>query len=199
MRATWITLACWFCLLFASISGGQEVSNADESAHLRELLKIQQQQLDELRRALGELKTLLMKQGWDPAQHAEPATVSGPAAQTSQPKPAAPAQPAKPPSAEAENRVMVQGTVTAVDYEKRTVTIRGRLGQVVTLDIAPTVTGLERIKVGDSRDDDLLRPRERAREACGRAGRRFARWSRPRRKIPETFREPQSPVGERPP
>ena len=78
-----------------------------------------------------------------------PQAVSGSSAQTSQPKPAAPAQPATPPRAEAENRVTVQGTVIAVDYEKRTVTVRGRLGQVVTLDIPPAVTGLEQVKVGD--------------------------------------------------
>jgi hypothetical protein len=91
MRASWITVACWFSLVFAPISAGQEV----------------------------------------------------------QPEPAARAQPAHAPSAEAENRVTVQGTVSAVDYDKRTVTVRGRLGQVVTLDIPPTVTGLEQIKVGD--------------------------------------------------
>ena len=79
-----------------------------------------------------------------------PQAVRGSSAQTSQPKPAAPAQPATPPTAEAENRVTVQGTVIAVDYEKRTVTVLGRLGQVVTLDIPPAVTGLEQVKVGDS-------------------------------------------------
>ncbi len=63
MRTRWVTVAGSFCLLFASISAGQEVPAADDTARLRELLKIQQQQLDEQRRALEELKTRLMERG----------------------------------------------------------------------------------------------------------------------------------------
>jgi hypothetical protein len=63
MRTRWVTVAGSFCLLFASISAGQEVPAADDTARLRELLKIQQQQLDEQRRALQELKTRLMERG----------------------------------------------------------------------------------------------------------------------------------------
>ncbi len=113
MRASWITVTCWFCLLFALISAGQEVSHADETARLCELLKNQQQQL---------------VVSADPARQAEAG------------------QQLQNPTQEV---ATVQGTVIAVEYQKRTVTIRGRLGQLVTLDIPPTVTGLDQIKVGD--------------------------------------------------
>ena len=113
MRASWITVTCWFCLLFALISAGQEVSHADETARLCELLKNQQQQL----------------------------VVSA--------DPARPAEAGQQPQNPTQEVATVQGTVIAVEYEKRTVTIRGRLGQLVTLDIPPTVTGLDQIKVGD--------------------------------------------------
>jgi hypothetical protein len=63
MRTRWVTVAGSFCLLFASISAGQELPAADDTARLRELLKIQQQQLDEQRRALEELKARLMERG----------------------------------------------------------------------------------------------------------------------------------------
>jgi len=51
---------------------------------------------------------------------------------------------------EAENQVTVQGTVQAVDYAARTVTIRGQGGGVVTVDVPANATRFEQIKVGDT-------------------------------------------------
>ena len=49
---------------------------------------------------------------------------------------------------EAESQVTVQGTVEAVDYTRRTVTIRGQQGSVVTLDVPANAPRFEQVKVG---------------------------------------------------
>ena len=49
---------------------------------------------------------------------------------------------------EAESQVIVQGTVEAVDYTRRTVTIRGQQGNVVTLDVPANAPRFEQVKVG---------------------------------------------------
>jgi hypothetical protein len=51
---------------------------------------------------------------------------------------------------EAESQTTVQGTVEAVDYKARTVTIRGVRGGVVTLDVPPEAMRFEQVKVGDT-------------------------------------------------
>ena len=51
---------------------------------------------------------------------------------------------------EAESQVTVQGTVEAVDHTRRTVTIRGQQGSVVTLDVPANATRFEQVKVGDA-------------------------------------------------
>ena len=51
---------------------------------------------------------------------------------------------------EAESQTSVQGTVEAVDYKGRTVTIRGVRGGVVTLDVPPEAMRFEQVKVGDT-------------------------------------------------
>ena len=50
---------------------------------------------------------------------------------------------------EAESQVSVQGTVEAVDHTARTVTIRLQQGTVVSLDVPPTATRFQQVKVGD--------------------------------------------------
>jgi len=50
---------------------------------------------------------------------------------------------------EAESQVTVQGTVEAVDYTGRVVTIRGQQGNVVTLDVPANAPRFEQVKVGD--------------------------------------------------
>ena len=50
---------------------------------------------------------------------------------------------------EAESQVTVQGTVEAVDHTRRTVTIRGQQGNVVTLDVPANAPRFEQVKVGD--------------------------------------------------
>jgi hypothetical protein len=49
---------------------------------------------------------------------------------------------------EAESQVTVQGTVEAVDYTRRTVTIRGQQGNAVTLDVPANAPRFEQVKVG---------------------------------------------------
>src|SRR6478735_6380447 len=49
----------------------------------------------------------------------------------------------------AENQTTFQGTVEAVDYQVRTVTIRGSEGNVVALDVPTSATRFSEIKVGD--------------------------------------------------
>ena len=51
---------------------------------------------------------------------------------------------------EAESQTNVQGTVEAVDYKARTVTLRGVRGGVVTLDVPPEAMRFEQVKVGDT-------------------------------------------------
>ena len=51
---------------------------------------------------------------------------------------------------EATSEVTVQGTIEVVDYTRRTVTIRGQQGNVVTLDVPPNAPRFEQVKVGDS-------------------------------------------------
>jgi hypothetical protein len=51
---------------------------------------------------------------------------------------------------EAESQTSVQGTVEAVDYKARTVTIRGVKGGVVTLDVPPEAVRFDQVKVGDT-------------------------------------------------
>jgi hypothetical protein len=48
------------------------------------------------------------------------------------------------------NQVTLQGTVQAVDHERRTVTIRGAQGNIVTLDVPTSVTRFDEVKVGDT-------------------------------------------------
>src|SRR4051812_4826429 len=49
----------------------------------------------------------------------------------------------------AENQVTFQGTVEAVDYQFRTVTIRGADGNLVALDVPSSATRFSEIKRGD--------------------------------------------------
>jgi len=49
----------------------------------------------------------------------------------------------------AENQTTFQGTVEAIDYQVRTVTIRGSEGNVVALDVPTSATRFSEIKVGD--------------------------------------------------
>ena len=49
---------------------------------------------------------------------------------------------------EAESQVTVLGTVEAVDYTARTVTIRSQQGNVVTVDVPANATRFEQVKVG---------------------------------------------------
>ena len=51
---------------------------------------------------------------------------------------------------ETESQVTAQGTVEVVDHTRRTVTIRGQQGNVVTLDVPPNAPRFEQVKVGDS-------------------------------------------------
>ncbi len=51
---------------------------------------------------------------------------------------------------EAESQTTLQGTVEAVDYKARTVTIRGVKGGTVTLDVPPEAVRFEQVKVGDT-------------------------------------------------
>jgi hypothetical protein len=46
-------------------------------------------------------------------------------------------------------QITLQGTVTAVDYTQRTVTIMGKNGNVLTIDVASSVTRFDQVKVGD--------------------------------------------------
>jgi hypothetical protein len=48
------------------------------------------------------------------------------------------------------NQITLQGTVQAVDHERRTVTIRGAQGNIVTLDVPTSATRFDEIKVGDT-------------------------------------------------
>ncbi|HEY7185244.1 MAG TPA: hypothetical protein VH436_01785 [Vicinamibacterales bacterium] len=48
------------------------------------------------------------------------------------------------------NQVTLQGTVQAVDHERRTVTVRGTQGNIVTLDVPTSVTRFDEVKVGDT-------------------------------------------------
>lgn len=47
------------------------------------------------------------------------------------------------------NEVTLRGTVEAVDHSARTVTIKGEKGVTVTLDVPPTITRFDQVKVGD--------------------------------------------------
>ena len=47
------------------------------------------------------------------------------------------------------NEVTLRGTVQAIDQTARTVVIKGDKGNVVTLDVPPTVTRFDQVKVGD--------------------------------------------------
>jgi len=49
----------------------------------------------------------------------------------------------------AENQITFQGTVEAVDYQFRTVTIRGSEGNLVALDVPSSATRFSEIKIGD--------------------------------------------------
>jgi len=49
----------------------------------------------------------------------------------------------------AENQTTFQGTVEAVDYQFRTVTIRGSEGNLVALDVPTSATRFSEIKIGD--------------------------------------------------
>jgi hypothetical protein len=51
---------------------------------------------------------------------------------------------------ETESQVTAQGTVEVVDHTRRTVTIRGQQGNVVTLDVPPNAPRFDQVKVGDS-------------------------------------------------
>jgi hypothetical protein len=48
------------------------------------------------------------------------------------------------------SEMTLQGTVQAVDHAARTVTIRGSMGNVVTLDVPATVARFDQVKVGDT-------------------------------------------------
>lgn len=48
------------------------------------------------------------------------------------------------------SEVTLQGTVEAVDHLARTVTIRGQLGNVMTLDVPVSVARFDQVKVGDT-------------------------------------------------
>ena len=50
---------------------------------------------------------------------------------------------------EAERQFTVEGTVDAVDHKARTVTIRSKEGNVVTLDVPPEAMRFDQVKVGD--------------------------------------------------
>ena len=49
----------------------------------------------------------------------------------------------------AENQITFQGTVEAIDYQFRTVTIRGSEGNLVALDVPSSATRFSAIKIGD--------------------------------------------------
>jgi putative lipoic acid-binding regulatory protein len=69
---------------------------------------------------------------------------------------------------EAESQVTVVGTVEAVDYTARTVTIRSQQGNVVTVDVPADAKRFDQVKVGSTVTAILLRSRQRAVEARGR-------------------------------
>jgi hypothetical protein len=48
------------------------------------------------------------------------------------------------------SEITLQGTVTAVDHAQRTVSIRGQLGNVVTLDVPASVQRFDEVRVGDT-------------------------------------------------
>ena len=48
------------------------------------------------------------------------------------------------------NQITLQGTVQAIDHARRTVTIRGAQGNIVTLDVPTSATRFDEIKVGDT-------------------------------------------------
>ncbi len=47
------------------------------------------------------------------------------------------------------NEITLRGTVEAVDHAARTVGIRGDKGTLITIDVPPSVTGFDKVKVGD--------------------------------------------------
>jgi hypothetical protein len=49
----------------------------------------------------------------------------------------------------AENQITFQGTVEAIDYQFRTVTVRGPEGNLVALDVPSSATRFSEIKIGD--------------------------------------------------
>jgi Cu/Ag efflux protein CusF len=76
------------------------------------------------------------------------AQTSTPAPATSAPKPSAEAPPAKKPGVSEARAIKLHGTVAAVDKEKKTITLKGSKGRMVTLDVHDP-TKLEAVKVGD--------------------------------------------------
>jgi Cu/Ag efflux protein CusF len=74
------------------------------------------------------------------------AQTSSPA--TPAPKPSAEAPPAKKPGVSEARAIKLHGTVAAVDKEKKTITLKGSKGRMVTLDVHDP-TKLEVVKVGD--------------------------------------------------
>ena len=47
------------------------------------------------------------------------------------------------------NEVTLRGTIQAIDQTARTVVIKGDKGNLVTLDVPPSVTRFDEVKVGD--------------------------------------------------
>ncbi|HVH56332.1 MAG TPA: hypothetical protein VM791_08755 [Vicinamibacterales bacterium] len=47
------------------------------------------------------------------------------------------------------SEVTLRGTVQSIDHDARTVTIQGDKGRVVTLDVPPSITRFDQVKVGD--------------------------------------------------
>jgi hypothetical protein len=74
-----------------------------------------------------------------------------PAQTSTAPAPAAPAPAAKPegkPAVGEARQVKMRGTISAIDKEKSTVTLKGQKGRTITLDVQDP-TKLETLKVGD--------------------------------------------------
>src|SRR5262245_56215577 len=89
--------------------------------------------------------------GWaTPSLHGQSARTPGNSPDEAQSRPAASSTPATLPGLEDLNRITLAGTVMAVDLDRRTLTMQGSYGQVVTLDIPPNVGGLEQVKLGDN-------------------------------------------------
>ena len=66
--------------------------------------------------------------------------------------------------------VTLRGTVSAIDYKARTVTLRTDKGDLATTDIPVWATRFEQVKVGGQSHGVVLRPGDHPSEASGRTG-----------------------------